>query len=147
MDCKIHGKDVPFRVNYHKKNSLRAERVSYTCRLCESERPIDYKTRKRATNKFYYKLLAAIEKGKWAVEIDARYIEKILSQQNNKCALSGIFFTDLFPPSIDRIDSTKGYIEGNVQLVLKEINTMKMDLPQSLFLLLVHSIAKTRPEP
>lgn len=36
--------------------------------------------------------------------------------------------------SLDRIDSSLGYIEGNVQWINKEINYMKMDLPQDKFI-------------
>lgn len=55
-------------------------------------------------------------------------------EQNKKCALTGrdIYFgrTNLAErtASLDRIDSSIGYIEGNVQWVHKDINKMKMDL-------------------
>jgi hypothetical protein len=31
---------------------------------------------------------------------------------------------------MDRIDSNKGYVEGNVQWVYKYVNLMKRDFPQ-----------------
>lgn len=37
-------------------------------------------------------------------------------------------------PSIDRIDSTKGYYKGNIQIVLSCINRMKNDSPNEEFL-------------
>lgn len=33
--------------------------------------------------------------------------------------------------SIDRIDSTVGYVRGNVQFVCDVVNRMKQDLPQT----------------
>lgn len=36
--------------------------------------------------------------------------------------------------SLDRIDSTKGYIEGNVQWVHKSVNIMKSTLTQEQFI-------------
>jgi hypothetical protein len=36
--------------------------------------------------------------------------------------------------SLDRIDSSKGYIEGNLQWVHKDVNIMKMDLSQVEFI-------------
>lgn len=39
-----------------------------------------------------------------------------------------------FNASLDRIDSSVGYILGNIQWVLKEINIMKMDLPEQRFI-------------
>jgi hypothetical protein len=61
--------------------------------------------------------------------------------QNKKCALSGIELT--FPitykdkswtASLDRIDSSKGYILGNVQWVHKDINIMKNKFNQEHFI-------------
>jgi hypothetical protein len=55
-------------------------------------------------------------------------------KQNRKCSISGesILFSKWLhkkgerpTASLDRIDSTKGYIEGNVQWVHKDINMMK----------------------
>ena len=49
------------------------------------------------------------------------------------CAISGIklifarSWTRDQTASLDRIDSKKGYVEGNVQWVHKRINEMKMD--------------------
>jgi hypothetical protein len=36
--------------------------------------------------------------------------------------------------SLDRIDSSKGYIDGNVQWVHKEVNEMKMQATQNEFI-------------
>lgn len=74
------------------------------------------------------------------------YLAELLDKQNVKCALSGI---DLCISnysigskrgrlettiSLDRIDSSKGYIEGNVQWVHKSINIMKSTLTQEQFI-------------
>jgi hypothetical protein len=62
-------------------------------------------------------------------------------QQNRKCALSRLELT--FPKkskdkswtaSLDRIDSSKGYILGNVQWVHKDINIMKNKFNQEHFI-------------
>ena len=36
--------------------------------------------------------------------------------------------------SVDRIDSSGGYVESNVQWVHKDVNKMKMDIPQNQFI-------------
>ena len=60
--------------------------------------------------------------------LNIEYVDYLYEKQNGKCALSGI---DLYFKqqdtniSIDRIDSSKGYIPENVWLVSKHINIMK----------------------
>jgi len=64
--------------------------------------------------------------------ITIEYAWDLFLKQDKKCALSGL---ELYFPtkwkdksynaSLDRIDSSKGYIEGNVQWVHKDINIMK----------------------
>ena len=44
--------------------------------------------------------------------------------------------------SLDRIDSSKGYIVGNIQLVCAAINKMKQEYPEELFIQLCHCVAQ-----
>lgn len=67
----------------------------------------------------------------------------LLVEQNHKCALTGvdISFADTSKEhaagkttaSLDRIDSSKGYIKGNIQWVHKMINIMKWSSSQDEF--------------
>jgi len=63
------------------------------------------------------------------VDIDYDYMLNIYKDQDGKCALSGLpmshQYHDLYSMSVDRIDSSIGYIKGNVQLVCKAVNLMK----------------------
>lgn len=76
------------------------------------------------------------------VEIDIKYLWELYVYQNNKCAISGLDIKfshkvterNATTASLDRIDSSKGYIEGNVQWVHKDINKMKMDIDQDKFI-------------
>jgi hypothetical protein len=82
-------------------------------------------------------------KGRKEIElsIDKQYAWDLFVKQDEKCALSGIKLT--FPSrhkdkswtaSLDRIDSTKGYVDGNVQWVHKDINMMKRIYSQEYFI-------------
>lgn len=76
-------------------------------------------------------------------EIDGWFLWELFLKQYRKCAISGL---DLYFPktynmnnqrynaSLDRIDSSKGYIKDNVQWVHKKINQIKMDMDQSEFI-------------
>lgn len=75
------------------------------------------------------------------INIDIVYIWDLFLKQNRKCALTGI---DLKidtgdknrdgNASLDRIDSSKGYIIGNVQWVHKDINYMKQEYSDNYFI-------------
>ena len=66
--------------------------------------------------------------------ITEAYLEELWYKQKGICALSGIKMTyssqRRIPTSVsvDRIDSTKGYIKGNLQLVCYICNQMKSNL-------------------
>ena len=68
----------------------------------------------------------------------------MLIKQDYKCAYSGLEF-DLNDingtPSVDRIDSSKGYVIGNVAIVRTDINKMKNNYFMDLFKKLVCAAA------
>lgn len=85
--------------------------------------------------------------------ISEDYVINILQKQNYKCALSGIILEfDTYQRehkttgSIDRIDSSKGYVEGNIQWVHKIVNSMKCDHNQDDFIYFCKLIAKNLKE-
>jgi hypothetical protein len=81
------------------------------------------------------------------VSITIEYAYALYELQNKKCALSGINLTisNSHPyntASLDRIDSSKGYEEGNVQWVHKTINFMKRTYSQEYFIEMCKLVAK-----
>ncbi len=97
-----------------------------------------------------YKAGAQKRKKEWAVE--PQYLYELYEQQSRSCAVSGVLIEfsekgvgtigakDISTASLDRIDSSKGYVVGNVQWVHKDVNKMKMDLPEEKFLSIVKQI-------
>lgn len=80
--------------------------------------------------------------------ITLEYISDLAKDQNFSCALTGmpLVFSKgykedcLQTASLDRIDSTKGYVEGNVQWVLKSVNFMKQNLSEKEFISLCEKV-------
>jgi len=73
--------------------------------------------------------------------ITKEYVWDLFLLQNRKCKLSGIelkfptkFKDKSYTASLDRIDSSKGYIIGNVQWIHKDINKMKNTYDQDYFI-------------
>jgi len=80
-------------------------------------------------------------------EITKEQIWEMFLNQNKKCKLSGddiIFSLDneKKTASIDRIDNSKGYTIDNVQILHKDINKMKNNLPQKRFIEICKNIAR-----
>lgn len=80
--------------------------------------------------------------------VTSQYLWDLYLSQNKKCALSGevLKFGDGLnnknqTASLDRIDSSKGYEAGNVQWVHKDVNCIKTNMPQEVFLKWVFKIA------
>lgn len=73
--------------------------------------------------------------------ITIEYIWNLFLEQKRKCKISGLDLTfprhgkdNSYTASLDRIDSSKGYIFGNVQWVHKDINIMKNKFEQKYFI-------------
>ena len=76
---------------------------------------------------------------------------RLYHKHSGLCAISGIKMTHVsygtrgkypFNISLDRIDSSKGYIEGNVQLVCCLVNHMKWDSDMDVFIDMCKRIAE-----
>lgn len=82
-------------------------------------------------------------------KVSKEYLWNLFLKQNKKCALSGINLVMNVgskvkgqTASLDRIDSSKAYIKGNLQWIHKDINLMKMNLNQDRFIQLCSLIKK-----
>lgn len=64
--------------------------------------------------------------------VTPEYLKSLIEKQNYKCALSGVDIrlsqlSEAWSASIDRIDSSKGYVEGNIQWLHAKINLLKLE--------------------
>ena len=73
--------------------------------------------------------------------LSPEYIETIFNNQNKCDYYTGLPFEKYSQISIDRIDSDKGYIEGNIVLTTAYINIMKNDLSINKFKEIISQIA------
>lgn len=81
---------------------------------------------------FWSSLISNAQRRNIEIDIDCEYIWRLFLKQNKKCALTGWDIKinqkcSRNTASLDRIDSSKGYIEGNVQWLHKIVNKNKMD--------------------
>lgn len=99
-----------------------------------------------------YKYSAANRGLEWSEDMTVEYLWSLFEEQQGKCALSGLEITlnkgknvpmqtnqrnmdyKGWTGSLDRKDSTKGYIVGNVQWVHRNINIMKNSYSEAYFL-------------
>lgn len=91
--------------------------------------------------------------------VTIEYLSDLFESQGRKCALSGLplempvgtgvggALTTPNSPSLDRIDSTKGYVEGNVQWLNKYANIMKNDLSNTQFIAFCHTVSERHKKP
>jgi len=135
-------------------NTLRQGR-STCCRSCGNDK--HYKGVGDLSSTFFSRILEGAKKRKIEVAVTKEQILDLLEKQNYKCALSGIslimsksFSTERAnqesstTASLDRIDSSKGYILENVQWVHKDVNIMKNKFEQSYFTEICRLIYKNR---
>lgn len=81
--------------------------------------------------------------------VSIEYLWNLFLRQGKKCALTG--WNIHFPPSYkerknktaspDRIDNSKGYIEGNIQWVHRDVNYMKLNLDNDYFIKVCKAIS------
>jgi hypothetical protein len=82
----------------------------------------------------------------YAWELDPEFIFELYKEQEGVCALTGwpIGWPDkglTSTVSIDRIDSSEGYLKGNVQLLHKDVNMAKQQYSQDYFISMCKAIA------
>jgi hypothetical protein len=107
-----------------------------------------WKGYKSLSSTVYSSIKANARTRKIRFSISIKYLHDLFEKQGRKCRYTGEKITlpkskkESYTASLDRIDSGKGYIKGNVQWVHKDVNIMKHDLSDSVFLELCSKIHK-----
>lgn len=79
-------------------------------------------------------------------EINSEHLWDLFQNQKGLCALSGLplmLQSGSQTASLDRIDSSVGYIKGNLQWLHKDVNVMKWDFTEEYFKMICSLIYKT----
>lgn len=149
------------------KTKTNKDGLSYLCRDCNRETSRDYRLRNK--DRYYanqkksresesvfisqtlYSLKTRANKKGLEVDVTQEYLKSLLDASEYSCSVSGLKMNleshprkkaNPFKASLDRIDSTKGYIKGNVQWVCWSVNQMKSDKTEDEFKFWVETLYK-----
>jgi hypothetical protein len=118
----------------------------------------EYKIQSNQTNEGnYFNILCSKIKSRALIRgldfnLTPEYVRNVYLNQNKKCAITGISLYYPFDKernningiSVDRVDSTKGYTEDNIQIVSLQVNKMKSDLSMNDFIHLCELTIKNK---
>ena len=143
--CYSCGKDQSYlRRNYAILSFLEKK----LCKKCSNSMPENCSHKGWVKDVLRYSFVKKFRSGaklrniEWALDFD--YLADLLVDQDFKCVLTGwnINAKDVSKntASLDRIDSSLGYVEGNVQWVHKMVNMCKQQYSQEEFLSMCRAI-------
>lgn len=125
VKCSCGVESIAYRSHLMHNRTNRCKQCGYESRRDKRDIP----------NIIWRQLQKSANSRNLTIRVSRKYLFEVYISQNKKCALSGldIVFAKRqqdhnrggTTASIDRIDSNKGYIKGNIQWVHKDINKMK----------------------
>ena len=141
-NCSSCGGEQSYGRLDHYKSAIRGD---WLCRSCSNKSNNKKEMFHDIPTTWYRtKEKSGISRG-YLWDLTIEFIWELYEEQGGVCALSGIpigWNKNLTATaSIDRIDSSEGYLKGNVQLVHKDINFMKQQYDQDKFIALCKSVA------
>lgn len=126
-------------------NSNLKRGISTNCGCIRYKNPAhNYQGLGNLSQKYFTRLRKGAEQRHYEFDLTKEYLLKIF---NGKCNLSGVDIelnrnTEKQTASVDRIDSSKGYVEGNVQWIHKKLNWLKRSMSDKDFIDWCKLIAK-----
>lgn len=114
--------------------------LTESCGWCERVNFVGYG---EISGAWWRKVKRRAEAHRYEFRITPKYIWNLFLKQDRKCALTGIplvFIRNadkgvIQTASVDRIDSTKGYVKGNMQIIHKRLNRIKSVLNNEEFIM------------
>lgn len=137
------GRDEYYDFNKQIINGVRGNKMR-KCTVCwnsmQRQRSIEKRSTIQGTLEYILKRTKSSAKSRGLLfDLDIQYLLYLHEKQSGKCALSGMLmepstYYNLKTISLDRIDSSRGYLKDNVQLLCWIVNQMKNDLLTSDFI-------------
>lgn len=121
-DCGTIAYKLPIELNYQDRD--------FQCEKCaQRERAVKTTLNNGRVGDLtlteYTRLRRSAEKRGYSFEVSIEYLWNLFQIQNQICAITGDYISNIKDASLDRIDSSKGYIKGNVQWVTRQANLSK----------------------
>jgi hypothetical protein len=162
--CDYCGQLFQKPISEIKRNSSLGRR-NFCSRICVGKNNVnnlmyvksDYDISQHANNrkdeytKFRYHFRNIGKRNK-EVDVTLEDLKSIWETQNGKCTYLGIDLvlsnyskiqrSPVYSASLDRIDSTKGYIKGNIQWISRAMNNLKNDMSHEDMLEIINLIKK-----
>lgn len=152
-ECKkVHFRRLQQDWRLANKDKVSEVRKRTATKRKESGKALEYRNKRRSTKEGYVdRFLERATLTCPETDLTREYLLWLM--EDGKCCITGVEFTysneyDCFhnptAPSIDRIDSKKGYFKGNVQIMLSCLNRFKNDLPNKDFLSLWKALKESK---
>ena len=142
-ECSGCGKEQSYGRLDHYRSAVRGD---WKCKSCSnSDNNFKGRIGPMAVTWFNIKMRGGTSRGyQW--DLTPEYILNLYEEQEGLCALTGwpIGWSKqglTATVSIDRIDSEEGYLQGNVQLLHKDVNMAKQKYSQDYFIEMCKAVA------
>jgi hypothetical protein len=143
--------NLPKPLTQFSKDTAARDGKRAICKICDNERKKEY--RKGFVGRAKILIRRCEDRAKensWEFDLDLRWLERQYCRQLGRCLKTGILLdfesedpVNLFAPSLDRIDSSKGYTKENTNLVALFWNLAKNKVEDGVFEKLFEHISKS----
>lgn len=139
--CTVCGSFKEKSEFYASNQKLNTYKLTYSCKECSKKKIHEYRNTESGFWVSMWNNLAGNAKNRGLeVNINKEDIKALWDNQKGLCAITSLpmekvkvaratrsRFLNQFRASVDRIDSEKGYVKGNIRMVCAYVNVMKSD--------------------